>query len=166
MRVGIIADTHDNIESVERAVELFEREDVATVLHCGDVIAPPVLPFFDGCELHLVLGNNDGEVRGLERTLADMDPPGTLHGRFAIVELDNKRVAMMHGEDLKEVNAVAQSGVTDVVCYGHHHETRNTTIGETKVLNPGGHFPTVAPDRRQVAILDTETESIRLHAVA
>lgn len=66
MRLGVISDTHDNVRAVERAVSVFEREGCDTLVHCGDFIAPPVLPFFEGFEVHGVLGNNDGELDGLE----------------------------------------------------------------------------------------------------
>lgn len=66
MIVGVISDTHDNVSAVDSAVSIFEERGVETVIHCGDVIAPPVVPHFEGLEVHAVLGNNDGELDGLE----------------------------------------------------------------------------------------------------
>ncbi|WP_122089639.1 metallophosphoesterase [Halalkalicoccus subterraneus] len=162
MRVGIIADTHDNVAAIERATDLFREQGIETLIHCGDFIAPPVLPFFEGFELHGVLGNNDGEVAGLESGFEAIG--GELHGRFADLELGGKRFAVLHGESKEEVEGYAESGEYDYVCYGHHHEREERTVGDTVVLNPGAHFPTVPEDHRSIAILDTEGD-VEFHRV-
>ncbi len=164
VHVGIIADTHDNVEAIEAAVAVFEEEDIETVVHCGDFIAPPVLPFFEGLELHGVLGNNDGEVEGLEAGFADL-PDSELHGRFADLEFDGRSFAVLHGEDREEVEGYAESGAYDFVCYGHHHEREVREVGETTVVNPGAQFPTVPDDHRTVAVVETETGEVRFRSL-
>ena len=161
MNVGVISDTHDNVPAVEAAVEAFESRSVETVVHCGDFIAPPVIPFFDGFEFHGVLGNNDGEIDGLGRTFRTQ-PGATLHGRFADLELGEARFAVLHGEDLEEVETIAESGEYDYVCYGHHHVSEVREVGETTVLNPGAQFPTVAEEHRSVAVVDTDADEVEL----
>ncbi|MFC4989543.1 metallophosphoesterase [Saliphagus infecundisoli] len=164
MQVGIIADTHDNVEAIEDAVAIFEAESVDTVVHCGDFIAPPVLPFFEGLELHGVLGNNDGEVEGLEAGFADL-AGSELHGRFADLTFEDSRFAVLHGEDREDVEGYAESGEYDFVCYGHHHEREQREVGETTVINPGAQFPTVPSEHRTVAVVDTETEEVRFERI-
>ncbi len=163
MRVGIISDTHDNVAAVERATEIFDEEGIETLIHCGDFIAPPVIPFFEGFSLHGVLGNNDGEVEGLERAFEDID--GELHGRFADIELGGARFGVLHGESKAEVESYAESGEFDFVCYGHHHEREKQEVGETIVLNPGAQFPTVPDDHRTVAIADTRSDEVGFRRV-
>lgn len=159
MRVGIVSDTHDNVSAVERIVETFSEEDLDTLIHCGDYIAPPVIAYFEGFDLHGVLGNNDGETDGLADAFESID--GHLHGRVADLELDGTRVAILHGEDRGDVSAYAESGEYDYVLYGHHHERDHHETGETTVINPGAHFPTVPDDHRTVAVLDTNTDEVR-----
>ena len=67
MKIGIIADTHDNLIKIRRAVEIFNSHSVDFVIHCGDFIAPFALNPFDDlrCEWVGVFGNNDGEKKGL-----------------------------------------------------------------------------------------------------
>ena len=154
MRVGIIADTHDNVDAIRAATDLFAEEDVTEVIHCGDLIAPPVVDFFEGFALHAVIGNNDGELDGLDRAIRGLGAESALHGRFADLEFDGVRVAVLHGEDRDHVDEVA-AGDYDVVCYGHHHATERHDVGDTTVINPGAHFPTVPESERSVAILDT-----------
>src|SRR6056297_2880673 len=120
MRLGIISDTHDNVEAIERAVELFQAEDVDALVHCGDFIAPPVLPLFDGFELHGVLGNNDGELDGLELFFDDLGNGSDLHGRYAELEFDGTRIGVLHGDQgMDVVDDWAESGQYEYVLYGH-----------------------------------------------
>ncbi|MWV41813.1 metallophosphoesterase [Natrialba sp. INN-245] len=165
MNIGIISDTHDNVDAAERAAEIFAEEGVEIVVHCGDFIAPPLLSALEGFEVHGVLGNNDGEISGLEAAFDDLGSESELHGRFASLEFDGLSVAVLHGESKAEVEALADAETYDVVCYGHHHERERTERGRTTVLNPGGQFPTIPDDHRTVAILDTLSESVRFRSV-
>lgn len=161
MQLGVIADTHDNVEAANTAVEIFDDEGVETLIHCGDVIAPPMLPLFEGFALHLVLGNNDGETAGLRTGVGNLNPESVCHGRFANLEFDGRWFAVLHGEDLDEVQAYAETGAFDYVLHGHHHEARTTSVGACTILNPGGHFPTIPDEHRSVAIVDTDGPSHR-----
>ncbi len=40
MLIGLMADTHDNIHLIDRAVERFNEEGVELVLHAGDYVSP------------------------------------------------------------------------------------------------------------------------------
>lgn len=166
MQVGIISDTHDNVPAVERAVETFREADVEAILHCGDVIAPPVIPFFEGFEFHLVFGNNDGEEVGLRNAVANLDPTGHCHGRFGVIEFDGLRIAALHGERLDDVNRYAEDGGFDLVCFGHHHERSIEQVDGTTVVNPGAHFPTVPEEHRTVAILETSDGTVEHRSIA
>lgn len=165
MEIGVIADTHDNVAAVESAVEIFEAHDVEVVIHCGDIIAPPVVPFFEGFELHSVLGNNDGEVSGLERFHADLGMGSQLHGRFAELRIAGTEIAVLHGEDRSEVEAHATDGDYDFVFYGHHHERVDRTVDGTRIVNPGAHFPTVPAEHNTVAIVDLDAETVSFEPV-
>jgi len=133
MRIGVISDTHDNVGATERAVSCFRENGVETVIHCGDFVAPPTIGLFSGLTLHGVLGNNDGEVAGLEAAFDSLGEGSTLHGRFADLEFDAARFAVLHGESLDDVGDHAESGEYDYVCYGHHHEREHDAVGETVV---------------------------------
>lgn len=165
MNVGIVSDTHDNLEAAERAAEIFEAEGVEVVLHCGDFVAPPLLAAFEGLELHGVLGNNDGEVSGLEGAFDSLGEGSALHGRFADLAFDGLSFAVVHGESMAEVETLAAAETYDYVCYGHHHRREHREEGRTTLLNPGAHFPAVADDHRTVAIVDTLSETVRFRSV-
>lgn len=166
MRLGIVSDTHDNVAAIERVVDVFDDEGVGAVIHCGDFVAPPVLPFFSGHEVHGVLGNNDGEIDGLERGFDDLGNGSQLHGRYADLVFDGLQLGVLHGDQgLDAVDELAATGDYDVVCYGHVHRRDERVVDGTTVLNPGAHFPTVPEAHRRVVVLDTETADHRFLAV-
>ncbi|ADB62514.1 phosphodiesterase, MJ0936 family [Haloterrigena turkmenica DSM 5511] len=164
MNIGIVADTHDNVEAIERATEIFADEGVEIVIHCGDFVAPLMVDYFDEFELHGVLGNNDGDVANLQAAFDALGGESELHGRFASLEFDGLSFAVLHGEHLEEVEAIAAGEMFDFVCYGHHHEHELSEEGRTTVLNPGAHVLASEKDRT-VAIVDTRSESIRFRSV-
>ena len=61
-----MSDTHDRLESVEKAIDLFNREGVKAVLHAGDLVSPFVAPLFGRLQsdLYYVWGNNEGDGAG------------------------------------------------------------------------------------------------------
>ncbi len=161
MQIGVISDTHDNVPATDAAMDLFEERGVEAVIHCGDFVAPPLIPHLDrpGMEVHAVRGNNDGEREGLVDAFTALDN-GTLHGRFAEIVYDDVEFAILHGEDRPVIEAVASSGAYDYVVHGHWHVQEERSIGETTVVNPGAHFPTVPADHRTVAVVDTTDDSV------
>jgi len=166
MHIGVIADTHDNVSAVEAAVAQFETRQVDALVHCGDFVAPPVIPFFEGFEVHGVLGNNDGELDGLEAAFRALGDGSQLHGRFADLTFGDSRFAVLHGEDTERVEELAASGEYDYVCYGHHHERDLHRVDGTTVLNPGAHFPTVPDEHRTVAVVDLAADDVEFVPVA
>ncbi len=64
--IGIVSDTHEDVRMITKSVALFKARAPAMVIHCGDIISPPVLELFRGLPLRLVFGNNDGVRSGLK----------------------------------------------------------------------------------------------------
>lgn len=133
MKIGIVADTHDNMRQVARAVELFNRQEVDLVLHAGDFVAPFAAGGFDNLKTRLigVLGNCDGEKLLLRDRLKDR---GELHEDYHELELEGKRIALMHRP--KFLEALIASGQYDLIIYGHTHKV-DLREGPPLVINPG-----------------------------
>ena len=161
MQVGVISDTHDNVPAVEAAMDRFEAAGVDALIHCGDFVAPPVIPHLDleGVPVHAVRGNNDGEREGLRDAFESLDG-GMLHGRFAELAFDGVDVAVLHGEQRPVIEALAASGEYGYVCHGHWHVREERSVGDSTVLNPGAHFPTVGEAHRTVAVVDTGRDGV------
>lgn len=157
MLVGIVADTHDNLELVEAAVETFEDHEVDVVVHCGDFVAPFSAARFDGLwEFHAVRGNNDGEW-ALQSTVAEF---GTYHGEMGELALDGEDFGVYHGTSDAIVEALLASANYDYVLHGHTHERAHQVFEGTVQINPGGIAFADAPEPFSVAILDTETGDV------
>lgn len=138
MILGALADSHDHLERIERAVERLAAARVEAVLHAGDFVAPFALQPLArlGCPVYAVLGNNDGERVGLQRTFeALFGAPSDLQPNLLTAELGGRRLAMSHYPEVAE--PLASSGDFDLVVFGHTHEQRLERVGETVLFNPG-----------------------------
>jgi putative phosphoesterase len=93
MKIGVVSDTHDNLDIVNAAVEQFEGA-VDAVVHCGDVVAPfAATPFDADFEFYAVRGNNDGEW-----SLRDaVNSFGAYLGEMGELSLGGASVAVYHG---------------------------------------------------------------------
>lgn len=133
MLIGVIADSHDNMNMLKKAVDLFNERGVGLVLHAGDYIAPFTTREFRrlNCKLVGVYGNNDGEKFGLAKNFEGF---GELHEGVHQLELDGKMVAITHYPGIAET--LAERGAYDVVIYGHTHRAE-IREAEPLVINPG-----------------------------
>jgi hypothetical protein len=135
MLLAIISDTHDNLPMVNKLVETLRKKDVKTVIHAGDVIAPFTLKAFKGLKLSFVYGNNDGERKILMEVAEKLG--FQLLGDFGKLEIDGLNFAVIHGQNEEIVEALAKSGMYDVVVRGHSHVSEEKKVGKAIVLNPG-----------------------------
>lgn len=136
-KIAIFSDSHDNLQSLTRALEQANAAGAQILLHCGDLCAPFMLARmaqnFTGA-LHVIFGNNDGDGRLLQ-TIAAQYPSVTLHGIYTELTIDNRLVAMIHYPE--PAKRIAQSGHLDLVCYGHDHQKFHEKIGNCHLVNPG-----------------------------
>jgi putative phosphoesterase len=136
MKIAIMSDSHDSIPNLQKAIEVCLKEEVEKIFHCGDLISPfmvPVLGKFNG-EIHLILGNNPGDVYLLTQKILDF-PNIKLHGESAFLEIEGYKVAMVHYP--KIAFAFAKSGEYDFIFCGHTHKYEIKNIGKSLVINPG-----------------------------
>lgn len=145
MKIGILSDTHDDIDNVREAVHRFREQKVELIIHGGDYVFPGIIDEFKTSQnedwhpkLVGVLGNNDGEKLILSKKFFEIE--GELHGEFYDDFIDGLRFGIYHGTNLKLKDAVIASKLYDVFIYGHTHIKEENKIGDTIVLNPGtGH---------------------------
>ena len=163
MQVAILSDVHDNIWKLAEVLEDAQSCGVRAALFCGDLCAPFTLKQIgEGIPgpVHVVLGNNDGDVLLLSRIANGLDN-ATLHGLFAYLELGVRKVAVNHYPQIARDQA--RSGQYDLVCYGHDHTANVERIGDTLLVNPGeamGRF-----GKNTYALYDTETGTAEIKSV-
>lgn len=153
MKIGLMADTHDRLEAVEKAVNFFNREGVKYVLHAGDLVSPFVAPKLAGlkAKLHFVWGNNEGDREFVRTRFGEIGVKPL--GEFASLELAGRRVALLHGTEEEIVEALVKSGPFDVVVRGHTHRAE-VREGKTLCVNPGEVCGYLS-GRQTVALLDS-----------
>ncbi len=129
MKIGIVADSHDNIPMIRKAVEVFNARKVDYVLHAGDYVAPFAVKEFLRAEARLigVFGNNDGEKKGIGKLCGDVYKPP-----YSIV-LGGEKILLTH-----DISSLKQElrDTSDIVIFGHTHKPE---IVKEKPLyiNPG-----------------------------
>jgi len=137
MLVGLISDTHDNVDRIAQAVSVFNEREVSLVIHAGDFTSPFSLKPFEALKADFVgiYGNNDGD-----RLLLRERSSGRIHRQPHKFTFSGKRIVVMHEPDL--VDDLAASGHFDLVVYGHTHLAEIERINNTLTVNPGeaGHW--------------------------
>ena len=156
MRIGILADTHDNLPMVERAVARLSGLSPGLVLHAGDFVAPFVIPRLSAlpCPCIGVFGNNDGD-RALLAAKARESGRVEIAGCFTVRKPGGRSIALIHGHEAGIVEELAGAGIFDAVVHGHSHRPSITMVGRTLVVNPGevcGYLT----GRGTVAVLETD----------
>ncbi|MDE1949575.1 MAG: metallophosphoesterase family protein [Burkholderiales bacterium] len=142
MKICVVSDSHDRAEPLLAAVSRARDEGAQAVIHCGDLIGGhtlrPMLAL--GLPVHLVHGNNLGDLFALPRMAAASNGQFSYHGADFDIVLGGRRVFATHFPHL--ARGMACTGDYDLVCCGHSHEAGltlqpNIAGGTTWLVNPG-----------------------------
>jgi putative phosphoesterase len=134
MRIAILSDIHDNLWNLRPALNAVTACDA--LICCGDLCSPFVideLAAFPG-PLHVVFGNNDADLYRITSKAA-RKPDINLHGELFEHTFDGLRFAVNHFDYVAK--GLAQSGLYDIVCFGHNHDFEITRVAGCLKLNPG-----------------------------
>ena len=135
MKIGIISDTHDDLDNLEAALEVLRAEKVTKVLHCGDVCGPEVIQTLASFDVWIAQGNMDRHL-GLARAVED-SLGRTRFAWFQKPTLNGYPLALIHGDNEEVLGNLITSGKYPYVFHGHTHQRRDQTIGRTRIINPG-----------------------------
>ena len=158
MRIGIISDTHDDLDNVTVALYHLASVGVDTVLHCGDVCGPDVVRVLAGFDVWVAQGNMD-QNRGLAQAVGETLGQGRL-AWFHRLTLTGYPLALIHGDNEEVLNNLISSGQYSYLLHGHTHQRRDVMVGRTRVINPGA----LGGDRGQLysfCILDLGADEVR-----
>ena len=158
MKIGLISDTHDNIQNIRRAVREFNDNHVDLVIHAGDFVSPIAVESLAGVKLVGVLGNNDTDLPGLTSTFNKIH--GELKGEIFETVYDGMNFAVYHGTSLAKKEQLIKSGKYDVFIYGHTHRKDNRYIGTTRVINPGTAKGWIFGFFATIAVFDTSSRTL------
>lgn len=163
MKIGVISDTHDQRQLILEAIDIFNKEKVGLVLHCGDWVAPFSAARFSAlnCPIKGVFGNNDG----------DKDMHRQRNGRFIEyhnkkmeLAVDGRKIFVTHGHIPRLLNDALNSGRYDAVFSGHTHVAHVKKEGKTLWLNPGTLVDETSEKVKgmSIAVYDTATNTAKL----
>lgn len=132
--IGIMSDSHDNLNAIKKAVKLFNKKKVDLVVHAGDLISPFTALEFSKLKapFEAIYGNNDGEREGLKTAFSDL----CVLEDFKEIKFANRRIALIHGNILPLVESLIHCQNYDVVIRGHNH-LLEISPGDTLLINPG-----------------------------
>lgn len=132
--IGIMSDSHDNLDSIRKAVNAFNEAGVDLVIHAGDMISPFTVREINklNCDFRAVFGNNDGERDGLRLFFKGI----CYHDDIQELEIAGKKYVVIHGTNENVVDALVKSGNYDVVIRGHTHKL-SVKKEKCMIINPG-----------------------------
>jgi len=137
MKFAVMSDSHDHIWNLRRAVAQAQALGAEVIIHCGDLVSPFMLEELDPFpgRIHLVLGNNAGDLVLLTRYCLARRDKVQLHGWFAVMDFGGISIACVHDHHL--ARSLARSGDFRLVCFGHTHHWHVERLGSALLVNPG-----------------------------
>lgn len=150
MKICIVSDSHDRADALAQAVAEAKRLGASAVVHCGDLIGTQTLrpTLAQGLPVHVIHGNNLGDVVSLSRWARDSGGQLQYHGADARLQLAGRRIFAVHYPEYGY--AMACTGDWDLVCCGHSHvagiqQVANVKGGKSWLVNPGTVAGLAAP---------------------
>ena len=152
--IGLLSDTHGDVEAAQEALRLLEQGRAEQIIHCGDV-GLSVLKMLPAGRTHVVAGNTD-ELETASRVAACAGL--VWHGRFGRLRIGETRIAFLHGDDRRAMRDAIHGGEFDLVFCGHTHSAEDVVVGGVRVINPGAVVRSSSPSVAIVEIPDTSNE--------
>ena len=159
--IGILSDSHDNLDAVRRAVRFFKDAGCDLIIHAGDFVAPfsaHALAEAE-CPVKAVFGNCDGEKDGLKLMIR---PFGTIRKAPFFFDHAGKMIAVTHLNG--PVPELAARGEFDLVVYGHTHKPEIRKVRAALVVNPGETGGQVS-GRNTIALYDPASGTAEIHEI-
>ena len=154
MKIALISDTHDHLEHVGQALEVFAEARAEVLIHAGDFVSPFTaqrIATFDG-PIYAVYGNCDGDRANLSRFIPNITPSP------AAFELAGKSFVLAHNQYSIPQGLIPQA---DVIVVGHTHLPQQTCLGQALLVNPGECCARVS-GQATVALLDSDDLSVEV----
>ena len=171
MKIGIISDTHDQIDNIHKAIDLFNKEKVYLVYHLGDWCAPFSMMLFENLNCHLksVFGNNDADIF---KHLKFKPDNVNFFDNFYVDEIEGKKICLIHGDPETLVEDIFDSKKYDLLLRGHNHKAEIKRNEKTLMINPGNLLGDISMNDKDplfngwtepsVAIYDFEKDEARI----
>ena len=134
MRIGILSDTHDQVQRTKSAVAMLVEGGAECLIHCGDLTIAEVVHECSILPCYFVFGNCDFDRGGLRRAIDQVG--GTCLDRGGLISLGGRRLAVTHGDSDQELRRLVALE-PDYLFSGHTHLASDVQKGPTRWINPG-----------------------------
>jgi putative phosphoesterase len=161
--LGVISNTDGRAEAVAAALNIFRGSgNVAFVVHCGDVGGRHVLDALGSVASAFIWGDRDRDRMGLLRYAHSLGVDCL--GLIGDLEFDDKKIAVVHGDDRKLMRRLLDEQQHDFLLVGHELSVEDYTVGKTRVLNPGPLYrsSTGSQNAGSAMLLDPSSGKIKL----
>lgn len=160
MKIGILSDTHNELDRTRRAVELLVGEGVERLIHCGDLANGEIVRACAVLPLTFVFGNHDADMVPELRAAAEDCGANCLEWGGTI-ELAGKRIAVAHGHLTSDLRPLI-AAEPDYLLFGHFHAQIDSREHPVRRINPGALF---RAEEFTVATLDLDCDEVRFFVV-
>lgn len=159
--IGILSDSHDNLNAVGGAVRLFKDTGCNLIIHAGDFVAPFAAQALAGagCPIRAVFGNCDGDKFGLKMMIK---PFGTIRKAPFSFNHAGKNIALVHFSD--PVEELSAQGKFDLIVFGHSHRPEIRREGRSLIINPGETGGWVTK-KKTVALYDPSSGTAEIRGI-
>lgn len=161
MKIAIISDTHDNLATLKKAADWIRKENIKTIIHCGDIFKPETIKLglksFEG-KIHIIFSPADADFSMIPKDSFSEIKGAKVFEEFGELNIDKRKIAFCHFPEIAKKLVDTQK--YHLVFYGHDHKPWEKKIGKTKLANPGNlagifYKPTFA-------VYDTKTDKLEL----
>ena len=147
-RIGVLSDTHGNVQGIRKALEVFKSEKVDCIFHAGDLENPEDVKLFGDFKSYIARGNCDNLMQLKEMASSEKE---ILVEDYHELEFSGQRILLLHSDQSSFFYSSAMSGNYDIIFRGHTHTFEDSMIQDTRILNPGALWRTPLPS---IGILD------------
>lgn len=157
MRIGLFADSHDHLDHLRAAVEVFNNQTCELVLFAGDLVSSFAVPPLRKlrCPVVACFGDNEGNKIGVAAGFKILgcigEPP------FGLRTADGTRILLTHM--LSQVRNLG--GDFEVCVYAHSHKPELWHDAEGRTYVNPGETSGWSFKRPTVAILETQPLSVQ-----
>jgi uncharacterized protein len=153
MKIGILSDTHNNLPALHPALEIFRREGIHQLFHCGDLTSLDTVPYFEGFRITYLLGNMDIASGAIKKAFLQQNPDNYVGFSFT-GKLDGVSIAAGHSHLPDQIEMFVRKRKYEYIFHGHTHIQRDEMMRKSRIINPGALS---GAKRKSICILDLAT---------
>lgn len=156
MKIGILSDTHGQVERTRIAVAMLKARGAEVLIHCGDITIPEVVYECGPIPSYFVFGNCDYDRAHLLKAMEVVG--GICLGGGDVITLGGRKLGVTHGDSERELDRL-ELAKPDYLFTGHTHQQTDEQVGDIRRINPGALH---RASFWSVALLDLKTDELEV----